>query len=194
MSTFNAQIAASGDDGRNYTGTAGFSATGTIACVGHSINAVRLACSLFLRFDNVTIPNAATINLATLELLASSNAYGSPELVIHGVNEDDAVAPTTAGEYAADPRVASSVPWDTAWEADAWEQSADIKTIIQDIVSRGGWVSGNALMLQVVDDLGSGTNAVYVKMFETDPAEAAKLYVEYDVGAGPSVEVLRRRR
>jgi hypothetical protein len=162
--------------------------------MGYSTNAVRLVCDAFFRFDNVTIPNGATINTAYLALYPHANAYGSPELVIYGIDEDDAVAPTSAAEFAADPHVAASVPWDTTWVASVWEESPEIKTVIQDIVDRGGWVPGNAMMFQVCDDLGSGTNHVYAVMYDNVPSNAPKLYVEYDVGAGPSVVVLRRRR
>lgn len=194
MSILNTQIATSGDDGRNYSGTGGFKTTGTIGCMGNSTNAVRLVCNAFFRFDNVVIPNAATINSAHLELYPNGNDNGSPELIVYGVDEDSAAAPTTASEFAADPHTSASVQWDATWVASVWEQSPDIKTIIQEIVNRGGWASGNALMLQVCDDLGSGTNNVYAVFYDNDPALAAKLYIEYDAGAGPSVVIMRRRR
>lgn len=194
MSIFNTQVAASGDDGRNYSGTGGFSATGTIGCIGNSTSDVRLSCDAFFRFDNVAIPNAATIATAYLEICPNGNDNGSPELIVHGIDEDDAAAPTSAAEFAADPHVAASVQWDAAWVAQVWEQSPDITTIIQDIVDRAGWSSGNALMLQVCDDLGSGVNNVYSVFYDNDSALAAKLYIEFDVGSGPSVVVMRRRR
>ena len=117
-------------------------------------------------------------------------------MVIYGIDEADAVAPTSAAEFNADPHTSASVQWDTSWVASDWEQSPEIKTVIQEIVDLGGWVSGNALMLQVRDDLGSGHggNNVYITFQERSSSLGAKLYIEYDAGAGPSVVVMRRRR
>ena len=194
MSIINTHDSSSGYEGRNYSVTGGFKATVTIGAIGHSQNAVRLSCDAFFRFDDVTIPNAATIAAAYLELCPNGNDNGSPELIIHGIDEDDAAAPTSAAEFSADPHTTANVQWDTAWVASVWEQSPEIKTIIQEIVDRGGWASGNAMMFQVCDDLGSGTNNVYSVFYDNDSALAAKLYIEYYVGAGPSVVIIRRRR
>jgi hypothetical protein len=183
------------DDGCHSTGTRAFNAEKVIGCLGYSVNTALLVCGAFFRFADVAIPPGATINFAHLELWPDGNDTGAPELVIYGIDEADAAAPTSETEFLADPHTSASVQWDTAWTAEVWEQSPDIKNIIQEIIDLGGWVSGNALMLQVRDDLGAGPgNNVWITFLERNPDLAAKLYVEYDVGVGPSVTIMRRRR
>lgn len=189
------QVGVPEDDGCHYTGTRGFSTEKVIGCLGYSVNTALLVCGAFFRFADVAIPPGATINFAHLELFPDGNDTGAPELVIYGIDEADAAAPTSESEFTADPHTSASVQWDTTWVAEVWEQSPDIKNIIQEIIDLGGWVSGNALMLQVRDDLGAGSgNNVWITFLERNPDLAAKLYIEHDAGGEPSVTIMRRRR
>ena len=181
-SIFESQVAASGDDGRIREG--GFSTTTKNPWAGYRAElSDYLACHCFMRFDNVTIPSGATINNAYLQVYADSDGTGIARLKVYGVDEDDAAAPTSEAEYNADPQTTASVDWDGAWTQDTWEQSPNISTVIQEIVDRGGWASGNAMVLQLEDDLGSGNNYNRPRNYDQNSAHAAKLYISYSEAA-----------
>jgi len=62
-------------------------------------------------------------------------------------NEDDAVSPTTYTQYN-DKTLTGSIGWVVSdWVSSNYYESPDISIILQDIIDRPGWVSGNAVML-----------------------------------------------
>lgn len=105
-----------------------------------------------LRWNNVTIPNTATITSAYLSLYFSGGSNNDQALRIRGIDEDDTATfssdPTgrsTTTAYA-DVSVPGSTPLDSTWT------SADIKSPIQEVISRGGWSSGNDLGIFIYDN------------------------------------------
>jgi hypothetical protein len=62
-------------------------------------------------------------------------------------------------------------------EAGLDQRTPDITSVVQEIVNRLGWVSGNSLAIIV-----SGTGARTAESFEGDSAGAPLLHVEYDPG------------
>ena len=117
-----------------------------------------------MRFLNVTIPQGATINAANLVFTCYVAGSGTTvNTRITGNDVDDAVTWSTLADFQArrgtviggandNYITAAQVDWDSipAWSAD--EQGADttspeIKTVIQEIIDRVGWSSGNDLAL-----------------------------------------------
>ncbi|MBU4343653.1 MAG: hypothetical protein KJ902_06050 [Candidatus Omnitrophica bacterium] len=120
---------------------------GSIYLYGNGLGFVQ-----FFRFDGVAVPQGATISSATLTI----ESYGltgssTPELRIYGCDEDDSARMTAHANYTAKPRTTAYVTWDTTRYFGQSNISPDIKTIIQEIVDRGGWSSGNAIQLLVQD-------------------------------------------
>ena len=112
-----------------------------------------------MRFLNLAIPNGSTINTAffTLECRAARTA-DDVNTYITGEAVDSAATYSTWANYQArrgtvvggandDNITAAQVAWDTIanWTAGVAYDSPEIKTIIQEIINRGGWVSGNDL-------------------------------------------------
>ena len=114
-----------------------------------------------MRFQGVTIPQGATITAAYFTLVAVSPWTGTtPKSRITGENVDNAAAWSTLADYQArrgtvvggannDHLTAAQVNWDDipAWSAGTAYNSPSIVSIIQEIVNRPGWASGNALAL-----------------------------------------------
>ncbi len=65
-------------------------------------------------------------------------------------------------------------PWTTVGEAGTAQQTPNIAPIIQEIVERPGWSSGNALVINI-----SGIGQRTAESFDGDPAGAPVLHVEY---------------
>jgi hypothetical protein len=66
------------------------------------------------------------------------------------------------------------VAWNVINEAGPNQKTPDLKTIVQQVVSRPGWASGNAMSFVVT---GTGTRTAIA--FDTNPTLAAKLIVNY---------------
>jgi hypothetical protein len=62
-------------------------------------------------------------------------------------------------------------------EAGADQQTPNISSVIQEIVNRGGWTSGNSLAIII-----TGTGTRTAESYNGDSAGAPQLYVEFSVG------------
>jgi|TARA_Y100000033_G_C2710481_1_gene93110 hypothetical protein len=136
----------------------------------------------FFRFQNITISQSATILSAYFKPYKSS--YASVPLVIHGIAADDAAAPSTGSDLAASNFTSANVNW-TDSTGSTQQTSSDIKTIIQEIVDRSGWSSGNALTLALVTQTISyvGQYVWNARSYDySSSSEAAELVVEYEGG------------
>jgi hypothetical protein len=103
-----------------------------------------------VRFINVTIPQGATVLTAKVTLQArGSNSGTACHVQIKGEDIDDATTFSTYADYAGRTRTTEYKAWESipAWTIDTDYDSPDITNIIQEIVDRGGWASGNDLVL-----------------------------------------------
>jgi hypothetical protein len=144
-------------------------------------------CSLFVRFPNATIPAGAIVTQAYIRFTASANNNGNTLKNIYFNAVDDAVAPTNYSEFDA-LSLTSGIAWDSVpgWTKDSSYDTVDIKTILQDIVDRVGWVSGQAVMAVIKDD-GSGTYALCQPYSYDNGSSYAELHVEWD---DPAIELV----
>jgi hypothetical protein len=69
---------------------------------------------------------------------------------IYANDEDDAVAPTDVSEYNA-LTTTTGIVWvtGTTWDAGDTMVTDDFSAAVQEVVDRGGWASGNALMILI---------------------------------------------
>lgn len=132
-----------------------------------------------MRFQNVNIPQGSTISVAYITLLEYGETGTVCRLKIWGNDEDDAVAPTDVSEFEGLTKTNASVDWDGD-PAQNWvpQNTPSIVDIIQEIVGRGGWVSGNAMQIMILNDgSDSGAERQY-EDYDTEPSEAPLLHIE----------------
>ncbi len=104
-----------------------------------------------LRFRNITIEPGSIIDSAFL--VVSSHEGKSAEdvarITIFGDDTDDAVTFTEDALITDRPATDAQVLWEVAEEWEIWEfyRTPDLKEIIQEIVDRDGWQSGNSVAL-----------------------------------------------
>lgn len=113
------------------------------------------------RFLNVGIPKGSTIVSAKITFYSNVALSGIVcNLRIYGEASDNASTFSTVANYNARVRTTAYVNWSAipAWGAGVWYDSPNISTIIQEIINRSGWVSGNALVIYT-DDNGSSWSA-----------------------------------
>lgn len=110
------------------------------------------SCHAWYRFDAVTIPVGATINTAYLQVVAHTNDSDMPNLGLYFRDEDDALNPTSAANADA-MSLTSKVLWTPSpWSTGDVVTSSNIASILQTIIDRGGWTSGNHVLVAVKDD------------------------------------------
>lgn len=141
----------------------------------------------FFRFVNVTVPQGATIDSATLTLNII-NISGTPNTSLYGVDVDNAAAFVDPGNMpsTATRTTASADPDPTG----TGTKVITITAIVQEIVNRGGWASGNAMAFVIDDNAGSGTHYWEAEDLEAGPSDEAQLDITYTAGAsaaGPLV-------
>ena len=110
-----------------------------------------------LRFQGIEIEPGAAIVEAYLSFWADEADSAATSLVFQGQAHDDAPAfSDSAGDLSRRPRTAAKVAWNGVppWTAEhAAYQSPDLATIVQEVLDRPGWQTGNALVILVT---GSG--------------------------------------
>lgn len=187
---FSKRVAASSDDGRKEKGEV-WSDSGQSITIGEGTSDDLIAA---FRFLDVTIPQGETINTATITLKANVTDSDNISVTITGIDEDN------TGDFSSDPtarlQTTASVSWSiNGATLDATEQSPDMALIVQEIVDRGGWSSGNAIGF-FVDNDASGNN-INLNFYAYDwpttgPDDAALLAINY--GSASSKTVLFRGR
>ena len=133
-----------------------------------------------LRFQGVGIPRGATITNAYVQFQSDAATTGAASLQIVGHDANDAAAFTTAiGNISSRLTTSAAVDWNPpGWSAvgarGTDQRTPKLTAVIQEIVSRSGWVQGNALALIIT---GSGLRAA--DSYNTDPGGAPVLHVEW---------------
>ena len=143
-----------------------------------------------MRFQDVTIPQGATITSAVLEFFPSETRTDDIDVDIVGENVDDSAAFTTAtSDLSGRAATAAVVNWK---ETDDWDdlnvahQTADLTPIIQEIVSRTGWCGNNSLSLLIQEAAATPANGpLNAFSFDGDQSRAPILRVDFDEATVP---------
>ncbi|HDZ27897.1 MAG TPA: hypothetical protein ENH65_15475 [Candidatus Aminicenantes bacterium] len=133
-----------------------------------------------MRFNGVNIPQGAAITNAYIQFQAEESHSGTTSLTIQGQDIDN--APTfssSSRNISSRARTTAFVPWNpvpwTTGEAGPDQQTPDIASIIQQIVSRQYWSSGNSLVIII-----TGTGERSAESYDGRPSGAPLLHVEYN--------------
>ena len=133
-----------------------------------------------LRFNNITIPQGATINSASVQFQVDETNSGTTSLSIRGEAKDNAATFANGnGNITSRPATVATVPWSPVpWTvvgaAGPDQQTPDLATIIQEVVNRSGWASGNSLVIII-----SGTGERTAESYNGQPSGASMLSVVY---------------
>jgi len=134
-----------------------------------------------LRFQKLSIPPNAVITNAYIEFTAAaadSSSGASYGISAHAV---DNAPPFYSDRYSLQSLPRTAV---VKWNAATWrrvgerQRTGDLKTIVQEIVRRAGWRSGNAMAF--VFDSAAGRRIAYSR--NGNPAKAPRLHVEWTLG------------
>lgn len=131
-----------------------------------------------MRFTGITVPQGATIILAYIEFEVDETGSYETYLTIRGEASDNTSSFTPAnGNISARTRTQAEAYW---FEIPSWTivnakwQTPNISNVIQEIVNRPGWSSGNSLAI-IINGGGTRTAAA----FDGKPDGAPKLVIAY---------------
>ena len=134
-----------------------------------------------LRFTGVDIPANALILQAHMQFTADKVDTAATSLLIEGEAIDNAATFSSAkNDLSGRNRTGAAELWNpAAWtavgEAGPAQQTPNLAFIIQEIINRPGWTSGNDLALL----MNPGSGIRQAASFERSPAAAPQLHVEY---------------
>jgi hypothetical protein len=162
-----------------------------------------------LRFQNITIPAGATIHSAYIKVWSheGKSTADVAKITITAEATDNAETFNETDLITDRSRTSASVLWEVADEWIIWQpyETPDLKEIVQEVIDRGGWESGNAIafILEGEDQGPSDVeNAREFEAFEniadpedTDPdgnpgdgqnhpERVPRLFIEYSLPAG----------
>src|ERR671925_1373223 len=137
-----------------------------------------------LRFPGLAVPQGATVTNAYIQFVADEAQSEATALTIKAQAADNAATFTTgAFNVSSRPRTSASVAWSpaawTAGAAAAAQRTPNLAAVVQEVVNRPGWASGNALAFIVT---GSGHRTAV--SFNGAAARAPVLHVEVSGGGG----------
>ena len=133
-----------------------------------------------MRFTNVTVPNGTSIANAYVQFQVDELNSGATNVNVQGQAIDDAPTFTTSNSnISSRSRTTAAVPWaPVAWntvnDAGPDQRTPDISAVIQEIVNRPGWVSGNDIVIILT---GSGERTA--ESYNGVAAAAPLLHIEY---------------
>jgi hypothetical protein len=134
-----------------------------------------------LRFQGVSVPQGATILSSYVQFRTDEKSSTAVTLTIEG-QAADAAGTFTAAAFgiSSRPRTAADVswtpePWTMIGESGPKQRTADLSTVLQEIVNRAGW-NGGAMVLVVTGD---GVGKRTAESFNAGASLAPSLHVEY---------------
>lgn len=180
-SPINIRVAAWADD--VYTSNGTLYPTGALY-VGNSFYIIDYPYASGMRFLGVAIPVGATITTAYITFTASDNM--TADTVRVKLFAEDGATPATFSTYAnfiGRTPTTAQVDWDftTDWATNSTYNSAEIKTIIQELVNSYDYSAGLNIVLFANDDGSTTGQDTYSKAYSYDDStsKAPLLHIEY---------------
>ena len=179
------QIGGSADDSHaadNLDNASTYIASANVDITAH-MNGLNSKYNGGFRFTGLNIPPGATIDSATF----SGYIYdvGGDNLYCTIYGHDVASAPDfSANTYIKDtgqrPRTTASVTWQSDFGSTGWKDK-DVTGIVQEIIDRGDWSSGNAIALLFISDDRVSPYPARFRSYDGEPAEAATLTIDFSL-------------
>lgn len=137
---------------------------------------------LGLRFANVPVPPGATITYAQLEFYTPTETWIGLQLQIAAGNVGDSApfSPENRPSQRLLTKVVVEHESNEQWVEKEWHTLATVGEVVQAVISRADWASGNSLSL-ILKGTGLQWSRKFVASYEADPQFAPRLVVYYAV-------------
>ena len=171
------QVGSSANDAEENVNSGNVNLTSPDLQLGDDNNTAQL---VGMRFTNIPIPRNAIIMSAYVEFEVAATGSTSASVTIQGQAIDNAPAFVSAkNNISARSRTTAQVAWNNipAWPAlNAKWQTPNLSAIIQQIVNRANWVTGNSIAI-IISGFGERT----AESFDGEPPAAPKLVINYAI-------------
>jgi hypothetical protein len=138
-----------------------------------------------LRFQDITLPQGTVVTKAWIQFQADETNSVLTTLQIVAEATDNAAAFSSTALNLSNRSVTSAAtswspaPWNSIGEADAAQRTPDLTALVQEVLNRGGWESGNAMAFIV-----TGNGKRVAESYNGNQAAAATLHIEYESSVG----------
>ena len=178
MTVLSLQVAASADDAYQVN------TTSSIIGTAHTSDATNEWFGF--RWQGVTIAQGSTITEAILSVNINSGTLDDPDHTFYGEAADNAAEFTADASNISDrPRTTATVVWqslDLGVTGGDFAAVPDVKTLVQEIIDRAGWASGNALVI-VCHGSADVNRDLALNMYDSSAAFGATLVITYTAPA-----------
>jgi hypothetical protein len=179
--TLTAQVAASSDDA-NQDGSS-LSLTSATLWLGNAASTTSSYTGL--RFASLALPAGATINSARLQVYSSQTQWLSLSLSIAA--DATGNSPTFSASNLPSQRTLTTQKVahssNVQWQANTWYTLDEMALVVQEVVNRGDWQSGNSLSV-ILKGTGGAWGRKFVASFDGSAATAPKLVITYTTASG----------
>jgi len=150
-------------------------------------NDLPLESPVYIRFPNVNIPNSSEITSAYLYLYATGGYSSSCSVKLYLNDIDNSVAPANYTDFANLVLTGSYIDWTDLISTDHGTEllSPAITSLIQGLVNRDGWASGNAIGIRIENVTGNRSVHSYNA---GESSYYPKLVITYDTSIQVSVD------
>ena len=180
LDTITSRVSQTSDDAEEYHLDNGWMNLGSsdLDMCFETANEVDYQMMMGIRFQDIQVPQGAAIISASIEFETDETGSSATSLIFHGEDTDSSSTfTTTAYNISTREKTSAAVEWNSipAWNTvDEKHQTPDIASIIQEIVDRSGWSSGNALSIII-----TGTGVRTAESYDGEADNAPLLTVEY---------------
>ncbi len=140
--------------------------------------------TLGIRFQNIAVPKGAIIDSAHIQFTSDETTNDPTVVIIYGEDINNSVK-----FYSLDYNVSARTKtlqnvtwtiqdWDNADESGSIQKTPDLTSIVQQIVDRSGWQSGNAMSFIIT---GSGSRVAHA--YDGDASMSPVLHIYYSAVA-----------
>ena len=177
--TLTAQLAASSDDANQDSN--GLDLTSGTLWLGNASGASYAG----LRFANLSVPSGASITSARLQVYSSQSQWLSLNFSLAAEAAGDSSTFSASSPPSLRPLTTQSVAHqsDTQWLANTWYALDEMAPVIQAVVGRPDWQSGNSLSV-ILTGTGSAWGRKFVQSWDGSPANAPRLVIVYTTTGG----------
>ncbi len=175
--SLNVRVSSGSDDAEEYSSGGVYLTSGDLELVYDGSDQ-----TVGMQFNGITIPKDAVINAANIQFQVDEVNSEVTSLTLWGEAQDNPGAfLATSRNISARLRTTASVGWSpVAWtvigQAGVDQRTPNISALIQEIVYRPGWTTGNSIVIII-----GGTGHRTAESYEGLASAAPLLYVEYIV-------------
>jgi PKD repeat protein len=160
--------------------------TGFADWLGSTLNIPRAgttAQTIGIRFADLAVPPDADITEAWIQFRATGSTSGTASVQVRGIDQDNTATFTTSSTTVSSrPLTTAGSTWSppawTSGQAGAAQRTTDLSQIVQEILDRPGWQSGNALAFSMT---GTGER----RASSHDGVQAPVLHLAYTTSTQP---------